>query len=109
MTTSLQPNLYAQMKNIKGYTVDGSGKYRWMHNNIGGITLQREMVAYIDVGLPEPKREHLNWHSVANVYKPKRGNRYLTEVNGYKKCFSFLTLREAMRMAKFLYQTRHNI
>jgi len=108
MTTNHQPNLYAQLKNVKGYTVDGSGKYRWMHNSIGGITLQMEMVAYIDVGLPEPRREHLNWHSIANVYRPKRGNRYLTEVNGYKKCFSFLTLREAMRMAKFLHQTKIN-
>jgi len=44
--------------------------------------------------------------SIANVYKAKRGNRYIAEVKGYKKLFPFLTLREAMRMAKFLYQTK---
>ena len=44
--------------------------------------------------------------SIANVYKAKRGNRSIAEVKGYKKLFPFLTLREAMRMAKFLYQTK---
>jgi hypothetical protein len=106
MTTSLQPNLHAVMKNVKGYTMDSGCSYRWQHNTDGGITLQIEMVAYADVGKPEPIRMHVTWFSIANVYKAKRGNRYMAEVTGYKKLFSFQTLREAMRMAKFLHQTK---
>ena len=105
MTTSLQPNLHAVMKNVKDYTL-GEGNYRWERNTKGGITLQRELVAYVDVGTDTPERKHVMWQSVANVYKTKHGNRYIAEVKGYKKLFPFLTLREAMRMAKFLYQTK---
>jgi hypothetical protein len=83
--------------------------YRWMRSLEGMITLQAEMVAYIDVGTDAPKRQHINWMSIANVYKSKRGNRYIAEVNGYPKLFSFHTLREAMRMAKFLHQTKSKL
>jgi hypothetical protein len=109
MTTSLQPNLHAVMKNVKGYTMEVGTKYRWARNTKDGITLQEELVAYVDVGMPRPERHHLNWHSVANVYKPKRGDRFVVEVRGHKKLFSFPKLREAMRMAKFLYQTNRNL
>jgi hypothetical protein len=109
MTTSLQPNLHAVMRNVKDYTLESGTKFRWARNTKDGITLQEELVAYIDVGKPIPERHHLNWHSVANVHKPKRGNRFVVEVRGHTKLFSFPKLREAMRMAKFLYQTRHNI
>jgi hypothetical protein len=109
MTTSLQRNFHAAMKNVKSYEVGHDGSYRWQHNTDGGITLQQEMFAYVDVGRAEPERHHLTWFSVANVYKTKRGNRYIAEVKGHKKLFPFLTLREAMRMAKFLYQTNRNL
>lgn len=109
MTTNLQPNRLAQLKNVKGYTMEAGADYRWQHNTNGGITLQEEMVAYVDVGMPRPERHHLSWHSVANVFKAKRGNRYIAEVRGHKKLFQFQTLREAMRMAKFLYQTRSDL
>jgi len=105
--TNYQRNLHAQMKNVRGYTLEAGTKFRWARNTKDGITLQEEMIAYIDVGTPVPKREHLNWHSVANVYKAKRGNRYIAEVRGHTKLFQFPTLREAMRMAKFLYQTKN--
>jgi len=105
MTTNLQPNFHALMQNVKGYEVINS-EFRWQHNTNGGITLQTEMVAYVDQGSDTPKRVPMTWFSVANVYKTKRGNRYIAEVKGYKKLFPFLTLREAMRMAKFLYQTK---
>ena len=68
--------------------------------------MQEEMVAYLDVGTDTFKRQHISWMSVANVYKAKRGNRFIAEVNGFPKLFRFHTLREAMRMAKFLYQTK---
>jgi len=93
------------MRGVKDYTLD-AGNYRWEHNTKGGITLQRELVAYIDVGTNTPTRQHVTWQSVANVYKTKRGNRFIAQVKGYKKLFPFLTLREAMRMAKFLIQTK---
>jgi len=101
----MRPNLHAQMKDVRAYTLEAGTKYRWARNTNNGITLQEEMIAYIDVGTPVPKREHVSWHSVANVYKAKRGNRFIAEVRGHKKLFQFQTLREAMRMAKFLYQT----
>ena len=100
----MRPNLHAQLKNVKGYTLEAGTNYRWQHNTNGGITLQEEMVAYIDDGTPVIRRDHVSWHSVANVYKAKRGNRFIAEVGGYPKLFRFHTLREAMRMAKFLYQ-----
>jgi hypothetical protein len=103
---TLKANLHAQMKNIRGYRLEMTPHYRWEHNTNGGFTMQEEMVAYIDVGTDTPKREHLTWMSVANVYKAKRGNRFIAEVKGYSKLFRFQTLREAMRMAKFLYQTK---
>jgi hypothetical protein len=84
-------------------------RYRWARNTKDGITLQEEMVEYVDVGMPTLKREHLSWLSVANVYKATRGNRFIVEVRGHRKQFSFLTLREAMRMAKFLYKTTQNL
>lgn len=105
---TFQTNRHAQMRNIKGYRLELQPQHRWQHNTNGGITLQAEMVAYIDVGTDTPKREHVSWHSVANVYKAKRGNRYIAEVQGHKKLFPFQTLREAMRMAKFLHQTKQN-
>jgi hypothetical protein len=94
--------------NVNDYTIHMESNFRWQHNTNGGITLQSEMVAYIDVGTNTPKRQHVSWHSVANVYKAKRGNRFIAEVGGYPKLFRFHTLREAMRMAKFLYQTKSN-
>lgn len=103
MTTSRNP--WAIMP-IKDYILHMEPFYRWQHNTEGGITLQEEMVAYIDEGDKQHRRMHINWMSVANVYKAKRGNRYIAEVNGYPKLFRFHTLREAMRMAKFLHQTR---
>lgn len=93
------------MKGVKGYKMVNSG-FRWEHNTNGGITLQTEMVAYVDQGSHTPKRVPMTWFSVANVYKAKRGNRFIAEVKGYKKLFPFLTLREAMRMAKFLLQNK---
>jgi len=93
------------MQNVKGYEVINSD-FRWEYNTKGGITLQTEMVAYVDQGSGTPKRVPMTWFSIANVYKAKRGNRYIAEVKGHKKLFPFLTLREAMRMAKFLYQTK---
>lgn len=93
------------MRGVKDYTLD-AGNYRWEHNTKGGITLQRELVAYIDVGAGIPERQHISWQSVANVYKTKRGNRFIAQVRGHQKLFPFLTLREAMRMAKFLYQAK---
>ena len=107
MTTSLLPNLHADMRGVKDYTL-GEGNYRWEHNTNGGFTLQRELVAYIDVGAGIPERKHVTWQSLANVYKTKRGNRYIAEVRGYRELFPFLTLREAMRMAKFLIQNKSN-
>jgi hypothetical protein len=101
----MRPNLHAQLKNVKGYTLEAGTNYRWARNTNNGITLQEEMVAYIDDGTPVIRHEHVNWHSIANVYKAKRGNRFIAEVRGHKKLFQFQTLREAMRMAKFLYQT----
>ena len=101
MTTGYNPNLHAGRRGVKDYTL-AEGKYRWQHNFKGGITLQRELVAYVDVGTDTPERDHVTWQSLANVYKTKRGNRFIAEVRGHKKLFSFLTLREAMRMAKFL-------
>lgn len=106
---TVKTNLHAQMKNIKGYRLEMEPNYRWEHNTNGGITLQSEMAAYIDVGTVTPKRQHVNWMSVANVYKAKRGNRFIAEIKGYPKLFQFQTLREAMRMAKFLYQTKSNL
>ena len=108
MTSNLAPNLHATMKNVKGYTLEAGTKFRWARNTKDGITLQEEMIAYVDVGMPRPERHHLSWHSVANVYKPKRGKHFVVEVRGHNKLFPFLTLREAMRMAKFLYQTKQN-
>ena len=102
---TINPNLWAA-KNIKGYRIEMEPNYRWQHNTNGGITMQEEMVAYIDEGGVTPLRHHINWMSVANVYKAKRGNRFIAEVGGYPKLFRFHTLREAMRMAKFLYQTK---
>lgn len=97
------------MKNVKDYTVHAGSSFRWARNTKDGLTLQEEMFAYVDVGEPKPVRHHLSWHSVANVYKPKRGDRFVVEVRGHKKLFSFPKLREAMRMAKFLYQTNRNL
>ena len=97
------------MRNVKGYRLELQPQHRWQHNTNGGITLQAEMVAYIDVGTDTPKRQHVSWMSIANVYKSKRGNRFIAEVGGYPKLFRFHTLREAMRMAKFLYQTKSNL
>ena len=94
--------------NVKGYRLEMQPRHRWQHNTNGGITLQAEMMAYIDVGTDTPKRQHVSWMSIANVYKAKQGNRYIAEVNGYRKLFPFQTLREAMRMAKFLHQTKQN-
>ena len=91
---------------VKGYKLSLDTVYRWQHNTNGGITLQQEMFAYVDVGKDTPMRHHMTWISVANVYKAKRGNRFIAEVNGYRKLFNFQTLREAMRMAKFLHQTK---
>ena len=101
----MRRNLHAQMKDVRSYTLEAGTNYRWARNTNNGITLQEELVAYIDVGTPTPKREPVSWHSIANVYKAKRGNRFIAEVRGHKKLFQFQTLREAMRMAKFLYQT----
>ena len=92
--------------NVNDYILHMEPNFRWEHNTNGGITMQSEMVAYIDEGGAQPRRQHINWMSVANVYKAKRGNRYIAEVNGYPKLFRFHTLREAMRMAKFLHQTK---
>ena len=102
---TLAPNALAQLENVKGYKISMDSIYRWQHNTNGGITLQQEMFAYIDVGTDTPKRHHMTWMSIANVYKSKRGHRYIAEVSGYMKLFPFQSLREAMRMAKFLYQT----
>lgn len=104
---TISPNKWANMP-VKGYTLRMEANFRWQHNTNGGISLQEEMVAYVDVGTDTPKRQHATWMSVANVYKAKRGNRFIAEVNGYPKLFRFQTLREAMRMAKFLYQTKSN-
>ena len=95
------------MRGVKDYTLD-AGNYRWEHNTNGGFTLQQEMFAYVDVGRDKPERHHLTWFSIANVYKAKRGNRYIAEVRGHTKLFQFPTLREAMRMAKFLIQNKQN-
>ena len=99
------PNSWANITH-KGYRLEIQPEFRWQHNTKGGITLQSEMVAYIDEGGLEPRRQHINWMSIANVYKTKRGHRYIAEVSGYQKLFVFHTLREAMRMAKFLYKTK---
>ena len=93
----------------QGYRLEMGTNYQWMRSLKGMITLQAEMVAYIDVGTDTPQRQHINWMSIANVYKSKRGNRFIAEVNGYPKLFSFHTLREAMRMAKFLHQTKSKL
>jgi len=102
---TINPNKWANLP-VNDYTLRMEANFRWQHNTDGGITLQEEMVAYVHDGGARPHRMHINWMSVANVYKAKRGNRFIAEVNGYPKLFSFHTLREAMRMAKFLYQTK---
>jgi hypothetical protein len=105
---TINPNNWANYPN-QGYRLEMETNYRWMRSLEGMITLQVEMVAYIDVGTDTPKRQHISWMSIANVYKAKRGNRYIAEVNGYRKLFPFHTLREAMRMAKFLHQTKSKL
>lgn len=101
-------NNFAQYQGVKDYST-AMEKLRWMRSLEGMITLQQEMIAYIDVGLPEIKRESLGWYSLANVYKSKKGNRYIVEIQGVPKVYAFHTLREAMRMAKFLHKMKSNL
>ena len=88
-------------------------KFRWQRNDKGGLTLQKWI----------PKRTHLYtqtdiryhtgnyWDGRADVFKAKRGNRYVVRLVGRRMPsfdqYTAHTLREAMRLAKFLVGVNH--
>ena len=71
-------------------------KLRWQRNDMGGVTLQ--------------KNGKLYWFSIADVFKAKRGERWVVRVvvrNSLTRSleweqYTAFTLREAMRLAKFI-------
>lgn len=76
-------------------------KFRWQRNDEGGLTLQ--------------KQGSLFWFSVADVFKAKRGKRWIVRVVSsdhrnwrpiYDQYTAF-TLREAMRLTKFIVGVKH--
>lgn len=87
-------------------------KLRWRHNDDGGITLQRwvpkKTTTYNGTTFEYTSPEH--WRSDADVFKAKRGDRYVVRVltdrlkdwHPVYDQYSAHSLREAMRMAKFL-------
>lgn len=81
-------------------------KLRWQKNALGGARLQ--------CWKPEQQRTYTltqlsftvpgYWYGIADVYKAKRGDRWIVEIFAGRTTqrHATHTLREAMRMAKFL-------
>ena len=75
-------------------------KYRWMKNTEGGVTLQSSQAfKWLD-------GERDIWFSIANVYKPKRGNRWIVELDRGPR-HAVHNLREGMRLCKMLVLLEH--
>jgi hypothetical protein len=81
-------------------------KLRWQRNDQGGVTLEK---------LSMQMGEHCWWTGVADVFKAKRGDRYVVRLVTWSKNhnrryhqYAAFSLREAMRMAKFLVGVQHD-
>lgn len=90
-------------------------KFRWQRNDQGGLTLQqwvpKKTTTYRGTTFTYTSPEF--WNSWADVFKAKQGNRYVVRVLRHKRLSSGFdqytahTLREAMRLAKFLVGVNH--
>ena len=90
-------------------------KLRWEKNDTGGVTLRKfvptRTAKYKNTTFEYTTPEH--WWALADVFKAKRGNRYVVRVindllDGPRfDQYSAHSLREAMRMAKFLVGVKH--
>ena len=82
-------------------------KLRWEKNNTGGITLQRWVAGFERPLLSGRVWKVAGyWHGIADVYKAKKGERYVVRIlrptsSGFDQ-YQAHSLREAMRMAKLL-------
>jgi hypothetical protein len=92
-------------------------KLSWFKNSAGGLTLQcwypEESTTYkhTQYTYTIPAR----WEAVADVFKAKRGDRYVVRLVTWSKNhnrryhqYAAFSLREAMRMAKFLVGVQHD-
>lgn len=83
---------------------------RWRKNDSGGVTLQewtpKKTTTYKGTVATYTSPEY--WKPIADVYKAKRGNRYVVRVINPLSTgprfdqYQAFTLREAMRLAKFI-------
>ncbi len=90
-------------------------KRRWQRNEDGGLTLEEWRDGF-ERQLMNGRvwRMQGNWHGVADVFKAKRGERYVVRVsiNDHHNWrplydqYTAFTLREAMRLAKFIVGVR---
>lgn len=90
-------------------------KFRWQRNDKGGLTLQqwfpKRTHTYAQTAIPYTTGNY--WDSCADVFKAKQGNRYVVRVLRHRRLSSGFdqytahTLREAMRLAKFLVGVNH--
>lgn len=81
---------------------------RWRKNDSGGLTLQewtpKKTTTYKGTVATYTSPEY--WKPIADVYKAKKGERYVVRImrptpSGFDQYQAF-TLREAMRLAKFI-------
>ena len=79
-------------------------KYRWAKNYRGGVTLQTART-YSWCGPEAPIRRDL-WLSTANVFKAKRGDRWIVELDHGPR-HAVHNLREGMRLCKMLVLLEH--
>ena len=87
-------------------------KLRWQKNSAGGVTLQR-WIPKRTTTYTSTSYEYTSpafWKSIADVFKAKRGERYVVRImqptgSGFDQYQAF-TLREAMRLAKFIVGVR---
>lgn len=75
-------------------------KYKWAKNYRGGVTLQNSFTYIWD---NEGKE---TWFSIANVYKAKRGDRWIVELDHGPR-HAVTNLREGMRLCKMLVLLEH--
>lgn len=83
-------------------------KTKWMKNDTGGVTLHRwiaeKTITFRGTNYSRPVPAF--WQPAADVFKAKHGNRYVVRVvrptgGGYDQ-YSAFSLREGMRLAKFI-------
>lgn len=75
-------------------------KYRWQKNTEGGVTLQSDATYRWNGILREV------WVPIANVYKAKRGARWIVELDHGPR-HAVHNLREGMRLCKMLVLLEH--